>query len=111
MADSIKLSQDAVDLIRTHAIDGSGMIATCRAIFSGNYKDEIYNSDLLDVFQLISDESDHIVLDNFGNFNSIYRSPAQLPAASCKDEIDKIQKFYLVQFERAVRNFREKFEI
>jgi hypothetical protein len=111
MVGNINLSQDALNLIKSHSPDGESMIATCRAIFSGTYDDEIYQSDLFDVFQLICDDSDNFVLDRFGIFNSIHKPSDAVDGKKHQDEINDIYKSYNMWFEQSLNEFKKKFDI
>jgi hypothetical protein len=111
MGDRIKLCQDALDLIRNRASDGATMIAACRAIFSTDYSDEIHSSGLLDVFQLICDDSGSIILNKFGQFNRIYQSASWCKSEDAEIQINNIYDFYHLQFEAAIEKFRIYFEI
>jgi hypothetical protein len=111
MVDRIELCQDALELIRNRASDGATMIATCRAIFSADYSDEIHNSGLLDVFQLICDDSGSIILSEFGNFNRVYQSVNWCECEDSESEIKNIYDFYLLQFEADIEKFRIHFGI
>ena len=111
MVDDIALSHDALHLIKSPPSDGDSMIATSRAIFSGTYGDEVHQSDIFDVFQLVCDESDNFVLDRFGSLNSIHKSSKPVYANNNREEIDSIFNSYISQFEVSIIEFRRRFDI
>lgn len=111
MGADIAISQDALTLIRSRSPDGEAMIATCRAVFNGVYDDEIYQSDLLDTFQLVCDETDNFILDGYGVFNSIHKPSDPVDAKNHREEIDAIFKFYSSAFDLALENFKKRFDI
>ena len=111
MVDRINFSQDALELIKTHPSDGASMIATCRAIFTSDLDDEAYNSDLLNTFHLICDESDNIILTGFGRFNSIYKASVTKKLEQHTEEEKKIYGFYFTQFEQSISFFRKHYNI
>ncbi|NJS14960.1 MAG: hypothetical protein HC788_10530 [Sphingopyxis sp.] len=94
MADSLHLSQHATELIKSNPRDGSTMIAICRAILSGEYSDEVFNSNLLSVFEIIADESSMIVLDGFGQFDHIAHGKSAKRRENQEKDILDIYSFY-----------------
>jgi hypothetical protein len=111
MVDRIEFQKDALDLICSSSFDGATMIAACRAIFSVNYSDEIYKSDILDIFLLICDESDSIELNGFGRFNRIYSPSNRRECNADNNEVNNIFNFYYDQFKIWIDKFRKCFEL
>lgn len=111
MVDSVNLSKLALELIKSRPSDGQSMIAISRAVLSGNFNDEIYNTDFLDIFQLICDDSDEIALSGFGEFNSIQGKKHSKLSHQSDQIITEIHDFYFTKFEQSVSNFRNHYRI
>jgi hypothetical protein len=70
MADKSILDDAALRIIHLSPSDGETMIAISRAILSGHYSTDEFNEDFFIIFIAIDDQSDHIILDGFGEFNT-----------------------------------------
>lgn len=110
MVDDIQLSESALDLIKSDVRDGYSMIASCRAILSGNFTDEVFNSNLLAPFEVIADESESIVLHGFGDFNSV-PGGRQIEISENEHEVSCMYNFYKTQFQEAMIEFRRRYGI
>ena len=111
MADSINLSKLALKLIQSHPADGSAIIATSRAVLSGDYDSKIYDTDIFDVFQLVCDESSGVLLSGFGEFDTIDNKCIVNELYDYDKFMRDLYDFYLVQFEKSILNFRKHFGV
>lgn len=111
MADEIHLSEHALELIKSDVSDGYSMIATCRAILSGDYSDNVFNSNMLSVFEIIADESDKIILDGFGEFDFIGPATDRKIIEDQDNEVKAIFRFYKDRFHESIKVFRQTYGI
>lgn len=96
MADSINLTESSLELIRSRPVDGAAMINTSRAVLSGNYDSKVYDTDIFDIFQLICDDADDIKSNKTQDYYSSTR---------------ELYNFYLLEFEKAILDFRDYYGI
>ena len=69
MVDSSRFSEDLLKLVEQDNHSGEAMIAVSRAILRNDYSDAEFDSDFFSTFVLIDDETGHIVLEGFAEFN------------------------------------------
>jgi hypothetical protein len=70
MVGKSRLNDAALRIIHLSPSNGETIIAISRAILSGHYSNEEFNEDFFIIFISIDDQSDHIILDGFGEFNT-----------------------------------------
>jgi hypothetical protein len=69
MAGSSRFSEDLLKLVEQQNHSGEAMIAVSRAILRNDYSEAEFDNDLFSIFVLIDDETGHIILDGFAEFN------------------------------------------
>ena len=105
-AADICFSDSALRLLRSDVQDGSTMVAVARAILSGQYPAEVYESGAFDVFQLVADESEDIVLSEFGEFDTLPKYVRSQPKPEQDARLLTIFNFYKFTFNEALAAFR-----
>jgi hypothetical protein len=113
--------------------DGEAMIAISRAILRNNYSETEYANEFFSIFILIDEETGHIILQGFGEYNfpserhnlsknlianslaALSRgSSATQPVSNSKlfqDDIESIARVYREQFSASLAEFKSYFRL
>lgn len=128
VADRRRFPDALLSLLQLSSFSGREIIATSRAILRNDYSDDEYYEEFFSIFILIDQETGHIVLNGFGEYNisterfsigdswvlnfvraikskilrnrdTYYNEPLYL------SEIEEIEELYSEDFQKSIREF------